>query len=127
MLTSTFAITTSGTNVKAFDLISFYFGCTLVTAGTTSTVGGVNTGCSIDVCAFGASGQQVVSQAFDFAPPVVTSGGGSVVAFPMAKAVLPAYPSFLNSANVTFVLATSATTDATTFLQLGNVTHVNYY
>jgi len=124
-LTSTFVITTTGTNVEAFDLTSFYFGCTLVTAGTTSILGGVNTGCSVEVRAFGTEGQQVPSQAFGFAPLVLASRQDTVLAFPMAKALLPA--SFSNLVNVSFAVDTSATTDGTTFLQLDNVAHVNYY
>lgn len=120
-------ITTSGTAVKYFDLTSFFFGCGTNDGGATSVEGGMNVGCCIEARGFGTNGQQVASEPFCFGPTVGISDPNAALAYPMAKAVLPAYPSFLKLANVTFGIASSATTPLLTILVLDNVTHVNYY
>ena len=105
-----------GSGTTAFNLYSFYFGCSQLTAeGAADTA----VGCTVAVTGYDIYGRQVPEATFAFSP-------SSTINAPPNFAVLPA--GYLLLQNVTFGLAQGGGTGgaAGTVLVVDDVVHCNF-
>jgi len=109
------ATVTTAPGTKFFDLLSFFFQCS-ITQGQSNVI--VNEGCDLSVTGYNAEGKMVGEAPFNFAP-------SSLVNPPFAKAVLPS--SFVGLVNVTFGVSSASIATSLTAVGLDNITHINYY
>ncbi|KAG7009106.1 eukaryotic translation initiation factor 3 subunit I [Physcia stellaris] len=93
----------SGSNVKSFDLNSYYFGCNSNSAQSAAPLAPIN--CTVRATAY-KGGKQVAQKSFDFVP----SGSTPLVNSPMTKAS----PGFKGVDTVQFVTTSSTVTPALT-------------
>jgi len=108
------ASVTTASGTKYFDLLSFFFSCSLDQAQSAVTT---NEGCDISVTGYNAAGKMVGEGSFNYAPT-------SLVNPPFVKAVLPS--TFVGLVNVTFAVSTATVATSLTAVGLDNITHINY-
>jgi hypothetical protein len=111
---NTFYTISAGSDIKSFDLKSFWYGL----ATDTGTTEGIAQGGVISVVGFDVNGKQLPTIDFTYAPT-------GLINQPLTYGQFPS--SYSNLKNVTIGVAVSEPITERTYIGLDDVIHVNHY